>query len=154
MSSTLTSLARAIAVERETAQPISTVRHVHIGDRPLVFVPLALAGEVGAPLAAMAGTDPKEPNLLVVAEPRDRDQRFAFAAELAGLILPYVQSYVAAGEPTAGREPGTRYADAPQLLVPNRPRSPSPACSAVPPGSAGRRASTRWRRTSPSPAGG
>lgn len=119
MSSTLTSLARAIAAERETAQPVATVRHVHISGRPLVFIPLALAGEANAPLAAMAGTDPEEPTLLVVPEPRDRDQRFAFAAELAGLILPYVQSYVAAEEPTGGREPGTRYADAPQLVVPN-----------------------------------
>lgn len=119
MSSTLTSLARAIAAERETAQPVATVRHVHISGRPLVFIPLALAGEANAPLAAMAGTDPEEPTLLVVPEPRDRDQRFAFAAELADLILPYVQSYVAAEEPTGGREPGTRYADAPQLVVPN-----------------------------------
>ncbi len=138
MSSTLTSLARAIAVERQTAQPVSTVRHVHISGRPLVFVPLALAGEVGAPLAAIGGTDPKEPTLLVVPEPRDRDQRFAFAAELAGLILPYVQSYVAAEEPTAGREPGTRYADAPQLLVPN-------AAAVAFTGLLGR--STRFRRT-------
>ena len=117
--STLTSLARAIAAERETAQPISTVRHVHVSSRPLVFIPLALAGEANAPLAAMVGDNPSAPNLLVVPEPRDRDQRFAFAAELAGLILPYVQSYAAAEEPTGGREPGTRYADAPQLLVPN-----------------------------------
>ena len=58
MSSTLTSLARAIAAERETAQPIRTVRHVHVSDRPLVFIPLALAGEANAPLAAMVGDDP------------------------------------------------------------------------------------------------
>ena len=119
MSSTLMSLARAIAAERETAQPVATIRHLHVSGRPLVLIPLALAGEANAPLAAMVGTDPKEPTLLVVAEPRDRDQRFAFAAELAGLILPYVHSYVAAEEPTVGREPGIRYADAPQLLVAN-----------------------------------
>ena len=35
------------------------------------------------------------------------------------MILPYISSYLAAEEPAAGREPGTRYADAPQLLVPN-----------------------------------
>ena len=55
MSSTLTSLARAIAAERETAQPVATVRHVHLAGRPLVFIPLALAGEANAPLAAMVG---------------------------------------------------------------------------------------------------
>jgi hypothetical protein len=117
--STLISLARAIAAERETAQPISTVRHLHVSGRPLVFIPLALAGAASAPLAAMAGDRPSAPTLLVVPEPRDRDQRFAFAAELSGLLLPYIQSYVSAEEPTGGREPGIRYADAPQLLVPN-----------------------------------
>ncbi len=89
--STLTSLARTIAVEREIAQPISTVRHVHIGGRPLVFIPLALAGEANAPLAAMVGASPESPSLLVVPEPRDRDQRFAFAAEFAATVLEYVE---------------------------------------------------------------
>ena len=117
--STLTALARAIAVSTGTAQQICTVRHVHIGPRPLVFIPLALAGEANAPLAAMVGDDPQAPVMLVVPEPRDRDQRFAFAAELAAVILPYIQSYFAEEEPAGGREPGTRYADAPQLLVPN-----------------------------------
>lgn len=117
--STLTALARAIAVSTGTAQPVCTVRHVHISPRPLVFVPLALAGEANAPLAAMTGDDPQAPVLLVVPEPRDRDQRFAFAAELAAVILPYVQGCFAEEEPAGGRDPGTRYADAPQLLVPN-----------------------------------
>ena len=65
--STLTSLARAQAVERGRAQSICVVRHVHVSDRPLVFVPLALAGEANAPLAAMIGDDPRAPRLLVVA---------------------------------------------------------------------------------------
>lgn len=120
--STLTSLARAAAVASGTAQRTCTVRHLYISTRPLVFVPLALAGEANAPLAAMTGDHPEKPNLLVVPEPRDRDQRFAHAADLAALILPYVQSYATDEEPTGSREaagPGTRYADAPQLLVPN-----------------------------------
>jgi hypothetical protein len=117
--STLTSLARVIAADTGTAQPTCTVRHVHLSRRPLVFVPLTLAGEAGAPMAAMVGTDPAAPALLVVPEPRDRDQRFAFAAELAAVVLAYIESYLAAQEPVGGREQGTRYADAPQLLVPN-----------------------------------
>ena len=44
----LTSLARALAVEAERAQLIRTVRHVHISARPLVFIPLQLAGEAAA----------------------------------------------------------------------------------------------------------
>jgi hypothetical protein len=90
--STLTALARAVAVSTGTAQPICTVCHVHVSPRPLVFIPLALAGEANAPLAAMAGDDPAAPALLVVPEPRDRDQRFAFAAELAAVILPTSRS--------------------------------------------------------------
>ena len=100
--STLRALARAIAAERQVAQPVCAVRHVHVSDRPLVFVPLALAGEANAPLAAMLGDSPERPAFLFVPEPRDRDQRFAFAAELAAIIVPYIE--------TSG---------APQLLVPN-----------------------------------
>jgi hypothetical protein len=117
--STLTSLARAAAVASGTAQRTCTVRHVHISLRPLVFVPLALAGEANAPLAAMVGDQPQAPELLIVPEPRDRDQRFAFAADLAAVILRYVDGYLADEEPAGGREPDTRYADAPQILVPN-----------------------------------
>ena len=106
--STLRALARVIAAERQFAQPVCTVRHVHISDRPLVVIPLALSGEACAPLAAMVGDDPREPRLLIVPEPRDRDQRFAFAAELAGVTGPYIDSY-------ARDDPD----DAPQLLLPN-----------------------------------
>jgi hypothetical protein len=106
--STLRALARVLAAERESAQPICTVRHVHISDRPLVIIPLALSGEACAPLAAMVGDDPREPRLLIVPEPRDRDQRFAFAADLADVIGPYIDSY-------ARDEPD----DAPQFLLPN-----------------------------------
>ncbi len=121
--STMTALARALAVEQGVAQPIATVRHVHISDRPLVFVPLALAGEANAPLAAMVGDDRSDPHLLVVAQPRNRDQRFAFAAELARIFVLYLELFFGAEETVPvgrGGEQRTRYADAPQLLVPNQ----------------------------------
>jgi hypothetical protein len=95
---------------------------VHISDRPLVFIPLALAGEANAPLAALIGDDPQAPRLLVVPEPRDRDQRFAFAAELATIVLHDIEGYLTAEETvggTNGHDARVRYADAPQLLVPN-----------------------------------
>lgn len=117
--STLTSLARVLAAAGGTAQPTCTVRHVHVSSHPLVLIPLALAGEANAPLAALVGDNPEASDLLVVPEPRDRDQRFSFAADLAAVILPYIASHLAEEEPTDGRDPGTRYADAPQLLVPN-----------------------------------
>jgi hypothetical protein len=115
--STLTSLARALAADRGRAQPVAAVRHVHVSDRPLVFVPLALAGEANAPLAAIVGVGRDAPTVLTVAEPRDRDQRFAFVAELADVVLPYIDSYAAGVEqPGEGLRPEA--ADAPQLLVP------------------------------------
>src|ERR1035437_7307806 len=122
---TLTSLARAQAVATGMAQPVCTVRHAYLSDRPLVIVPLALAGEANAPLAALVGDDPLAGRLLVVSQPRNRDRRFAFAADLAALVVSYIEGYYSAVQTvpgSRGQDERTRFADAPQLLVPN------PAC--------------------------
>ncbi|EYT78168.1 membrane protein, partial [Streptomyces sp. Tu 6176] len=124
-------LARLQAVHDGHAQPAATVRHRHLSGRPLVLVPLTTAGEAGAPLGALVGTDRDAPRLLAVAQPRDRDLRFAFLAELADVVLPYLDSYadvVEAAERTeTDPETGKRVkvetelcADAPQLIVPSR----------------------------------
>ncbi|PWR15885.1 hypothetical protein DKT69_08655 [Micromonospora sicca] len=120
--STLRALAKAQALAAGVAQPVATVRHLHLAERPLVLVPLAMAGEANAPLAALVGAAPDEARLLIVPQPRNRQQRFAFAAELAGILLPYLDSFrgVTEAAPTdRGRDVRHRYADAPQLLVPN-----------------------------------
>ncbi|MFC0508218.1 hypothetical protein [Micromonospora costi] len=120
--STLHALAKAQAVAAGIAQPVATVRHLHLHARPLVVVPLALAGEANAPLGALVGAAPDDARLLVVPQPRNRDQRFAFAAELAGILLSYVDGHRAATEAVPvdrGRDVRHRYVDAPQLLVPN-----------------------------------
>ncbi|MBG0818850.1 hypothetical protein [Planomonospora sp. ID82291] len=121
--SALTALARLRAMREGTAQRITTVRHCHVSDRPMVFVPVKMAGEAAAPLGAMVGTDPDHPRLLVVPQPRNRDLRFAFAAELAEVLLPYVEGFQKATETVErkGGEPYERCLEAPQLLVPNRP---------------------------------
>lgn len=108
--------ARALAVATSVAQPVATMAHLHVAERPLVFVPLALAGEANAPLAAMVGTSQRDPKLLVVPQPRNWDLRFGFARELAGVVLPYLDSLTERREPSRG-EPC--FADAPQILVPN-----------------------------------
>ncbi|MEU1703932.1 hypothetical protein ABZ478_00815 [Streptomyces sp. NPDC005706] len=129
--SLIATLARLEAVSTGRAQPAATVRHRRLSDRPLVFVPLTTAGEAGAPLGALVGTDRDAPRLLVVPQPRDRDLRFAFLAELADVVLPYLDSYaldVEAAERTeTDPETGKRVkvevelcADAPQLIVPSR----------------------------------
>ncbi|MGI8336093.1 hypothetical protein ACRYCC_39645 [Actinomadura scrupuli] len=119
--STLTALARIEAARAGRAQPLATVRHCHLAGRPLVVIPLRLAGEAAAPLAVMAGTGPGDATLLVVPQPRNRNLRFAFAAELAEVVLSYVASCRTATEVVTDRAgtPRERYADAPQLLVPN-----------------------------------
>ncbi|MFC4587797.1 serine/threonine-protein kinase [Sphaerisporangium corydalis] len=120
--STLAALARLRAVHTGAAQRLATVRHCHLSERPMVLIPLRLAGEAAAPLAAMAGTDPARPRLLVVPQPRDRDLRFAFAAELAEILLPYIEGLQKATETVErrGAEPFERCVDAPQVIVPNR----------------------------------
>ncbi|WP_069769703.1 hypothetical protein [Streptomyces sp. LUP30] len=129
--SLIATLARLEAVATGRAQPTATVRHRRLSERPLVFVPLTTAGEAGAPLGALVGTDRHAPRLLVVPQPRDRDLRFAFLAELADIVLPYIDSYAdvveAAERNETDPETGKRVkvevelcADAPQLIVPSR----------------------------------
>jgi hypothetical protein len=120
--STLTALARAQAVVGGRAEKIATVRHLHLHDQPLVIVPLAMAGEANAPLAAMIGTARSAPTLLVVPQPRNRDQRFAFAAQLADIVVPYLDGFCGDTEAVPvdrGRDVRHRYTDAPQVWVPN-----------------------------------
>lgn len=120
--STLTALARAQAAAAGRAQPIATVRHLHLHDRPLILIPLAMAGEANAPLAVLLGTAPADRHLLVVTQPRNRDHRFAFAAALADLVVRYAESFAGVAEPIAvdrGRDVRHRFVDAPQIWVPN-----------------------------------
>jgi hypothetical protein len=129
--SLITTLARLEACRTGRAQPAATVRHRHLSERPLVFVPLTTAGEAGAPLGALVGTDRDAPRLLAVPQPRDRDLRFAFLAELADVVLPYIDAYTEAVEaaernetdPETGKRVKVEVelcADAPQLIVPSR----------------------------------
>ncbi|MEV6164720.1 hypothetical protein AB0L71_22885 [Streptomyces sp. NPDC052052] len=129
--SLISTLARLEAVESGRAQPLTTVLHRHLTDRPLVLVPLTTAGEAGAPLGALVGTDRDAPRLLTVPQPRDRDLRFAFLAELAEQVLPHIEAYEDVVEPAERNEtdPETGKkvkvevdlcADAPQLIVPSR----------------------------------
>ncbi|MEV1020740.1 hypothetical protein [Streptomyces sp. NPDC050264] len=124
-------LARLEATSTGRAQPIATVGHRHLSQRPLVVVPLTTAGETGAPLGALVGTERTSPRLLVVAQPRDRDLRFAFLTQLAETVLPYIDGYagdVEAAErsetdPETGKKVKVEVelcADAPQLIVPSR----------------------------------
>lgn len=117
--SAISAYARARAVDADRAYPIATRRHLHVSDHPLVFLPLMLAGEANAPLAALVGSDREDPQLLVVPQPRNRDLRFEFAARLADIVLPYIDSRTRAGVEPYGKAGELRYLDAPQMFVAN-----------------------------------
>ncbi|MEV4256346.1 hypothetical protein AB0J52_24560 [Spirillospora sp. NPDC049652] len=121
--STLTALAQLEALASGRATPVATVRHCHLSETPLVMIPLKLAGEAAAPLATMLGTDRDAPTLLVVPQPRNRDLRFGYAAELAKAVLDHVEAERGATEtlePSKDGEERFRYERAPQIVVPNR----------------------------------
>ncbi|WP_369204135.1 hypothetical protein [Streptomyces sp. PU-14G] len=130
--SLLNALARMEAVACGRARPVATVRHRHLAERPLVLVPLTTAGENGAPLGVMLGTDPAAPEIFTVPQPRDRDLRFAFLDRLAEAVLPHLESCQDEVELVERKETdpetGKRVTveaelctDAPQLLVPTGP---------------------------------
>ncbi|MCX5378216.1 hypothetical protein [Streptomyces sp. NBC_00091] len=127
----LSTLARLEAVRAGRAQPLATVRHRHLSGNPLVLVPLTTAGEAGAPLGAMLGTDPNEPRILVIPQPRDRDLRWEFLAGLAAQLMPYLEAYADVVEPAERTETDPESGkkvkvetelcvDAPQIVVPSR----------------------------------
>lgn len=100
------------------------LRHVRVG-RPLVVVGYHLAGEPGAPLGLRFGTSAGDGRTVVVAEPRDREARFAALAEVARELSGYVAGFEERdsvprldrrGEPV-GEDELCR--DAPQLVVAN-----------------------------------
>jgi hypothetical protein len=119
----LVTLARLEAAAAGRAQPLSRVRHRHLATQPLVLIPLTLAGDPATPVAAMTGMSRMAPELLVVPEPRDRTLRLQFLTILAGIVLSYIVGRQRTTEvipATGNREERRRYADAPQVIVPNR----------------------------------
>jgi hypothetical protein len=118
----LTALRRIQAAATGQAQELAMFRHRHLSDRPLVIVPLMLAGEAAAPVAVALGTSSRRPMLIFVHQPRDRDQRFRFAADLGDTVLRYIEEHrTLRRTETAkrGGEAAEYYAEAPQILVPN-----------------------------------
>ena len=114
--SMLSALAHLEAMESWQAIPLTEFRHRRLSARPLVIIPLTMAGEAGAPLAAMVGSARRQRTLLVVDQPRNRDQRFAFAAALGQIVMDYINSF---RQDRRGDGDRSRYTDAPQILVPN-----------------------------------
>jgi len=125
VSSLLVALEKLHAARSGHARPLRRKRHHHLVDEPLVIVPLKLAGEAAAPLGCAVGTDPDDPLLLTVPQPRNRDLQHAFFLELARVVLDYIAARQTETEEVLSHRrdepPRLRYADAPQILTPNRP---------------------------------
>jgi hypothetical protein len=119
--SKVSALAHLEAMEAMAAVPLTQFRHRRLSDRPLVVVLLTMAGERGTPLAAMVGDARRSPTLLVLGQPRNRDQRIAFAAEFGRVVIDYINSCRLDRRevPVRGEESRSRYTSAPQILVPN-----------------------------------
>ncbi|GGK36243.1 hypothetical protein GCM10010124_31070 [Pilimelia terevasa] len=118
--SALTSLAKALAVYSMAPQRLTVFRHLYISSTPIVIVPLTLAGETNAPLAAMVGSDRARPNLIVTRQPRERAERLNFAGRLASELLFPIETAAQRTQATSsGPNARVRVVDAPQIWVPN-----------------------------------
>lgn len=119
---------RLTAAATGTAQAIATMRHMHLVPEPLVLCAYHLAGDPGAPLGLIYGTDRDAPKTIVVGEPRNRDLRFRALERLATDVNNYLDCYRTRstvrdhhGRPKQSRagNPQRLADDAPQIIVPN-----------------------------------
>jgi hypothetical protein len=74
------------------AVPRLMYRHDHLAAQPFVISGFHLAGDQGAVMALMWGSDPATPSMVIVPEPRDRDLRFQRMAEFADALVGYLSS--------------------------------------------------------------
>ena len=114
---------RAEAATRGRSRARRVFRHAHVEPDPLAIAALQMAGEPHALWAALVGTHPHHPSLIVAPEPRNRDILFQALGQLANVLCAVVDRAAAGPRTQIGRRDGTtwsRCAAAPQLLVANR----------------------------------
>ena len=102
-----------LAAAERRAVAKTTRRHLHLSPSPLVVVGYHLAGDPGAPLGLLWGSNQaEEPRSMVVPEPRNRGLRFEALAEFATEFMSYLSKFEERDESGLCR-------NAPQLVVPN-----------------------------------
>ncbi len=122
--SVLDVLFAAEAADRHMAVRRTAYRHRALSDEPFVVTVYNLAGEAAAPLAFYYGTEPEKGRLVVAAEPRNREVRFAGINAFCADFVEYIRPFLRTRSQLVGR-PGLQYSlemaiDAPQVVVPNR----------------------------------
>lgn len=116
-------LMAAEASQAQSAVRRTAYRHQHVATTPLVVAAYNLSGEAAAPLGIIYGTDPDpaKASLVVAAEPRNRESRFAAINAFAVGFVEFVKPYLALKtEPKKGGGFRQTASDAPQIVVPNR----------------------------------
>ena len=88
-------IGRLLAQERGEAVPLMRERAFPISDRPLVMVPIAMAGESPSLFALGVGDGMGACRVYVCAEPRNRDQQYALLREVAADIEQAVAGWLA-----------------------------------------------------------
>lgn len=119
--SAVKALLQAQAAAGDRAVRATAYRHIHLTPAPLVVCAYNLSGEAAAPLAIMWGTSPTDSQLVVAAEPRNRESRFAainaFAADFHTRMIPFLATKVETTRSGGEREVAIA---APQVITPNR----------------------------------
>jgi hypothetical protein len=116
--SLLTTLLRLEAAHTQQAQEASTIRHIHLAERPMMILPLNRSGTAATPLAIMYGDNSYNPTLLVAAGHRAT----TLLEHLAADLTTYIETFQRSTEqiPARGNKPAhQRYVHAPQLITAN-----------------------------------